>query len=540
MDKKRNFSFLKIPILALVILALAGVAYWYFNKSSGSVDSKYSFELIPVKSGENWGYIDTKGNYVINPQYKTAALFQQGLALVQDSNENYGFIDKSGKYVIEPKYVSATSFSEGYAFVTPFNGFITCIDKNGKEMFVLKDIDKVYEFKDGFARVVKDFKEGFVDGTGKLVINPVYYGVGDFSESLAVIIIDENAKENEDQEHPDPLLKYGYIDKTGKIIINPQFEFADDFSEGLAVVRSGNKVGYIDKTGKFVINPQFESASSFREGRAVIKETIIDKEKYDVNAGFIDKKGKIIVNMQYDDAHDYKNGLAAINQNGKWGFIDEKGTFVINPQFEEVSDFYIDFTSVKSGKKFGFIDKKGSYKINPQFVDVNFSPDTYRNSNSAEKSFYDTKPLIAELFATGGLLDINTTKTVGSFVTSSFFDKLETIKNKTGGFNLSDKNSINDVNSFTNFYLVEGAVYFAEQYYDSSTPVSRLSYNIGLFGLSMTKAKIVMKALSIEFVKRYGYKVQDESTSVISLKKNQSYISIEANDFGGVTIYFNN
>jgi hypothetical protein len=50
--------------------------------------------------------------------------------------------------------------------------------------------------------------------------------------------------------------KYGYIDRSGKYLINPQFDIAEDFHEGLAQVESGNKRGYIDKTGKYVWNPQ--------------------------------------------------------------------------------------------------------------------------------------------------------------------------------------------------------------------------------------------------------------------------------------------
>jgi hypothetical protein len=45
---------------------------------------------------------------------------------------------------------------------------------------------------------------------------------------------------------------WGYIDKTGKLVINPQFAGASSFSEGLALVWVGAKAGYIDKAGKFV------------------------------------------------------------------------------------------------------------------------------------------------------------------------------------------------------------------------------------------------------------------------------------------------
>ena len=31
--------------------------------------------------------------------------------------------------------------------------------------------------------------------------------------------------------------KYGFIDKSGKVVIEPQFDWVSDFSEGLAKVR---------------------------------------------------------------------------------------------------------------------------------------------------------------------------------------------------------------------------------------------------------------------------------------------------------------
>ena len=64
--------------------------------------------------------------------------------------------------------------------------------------------------------------------------------------------------------------QWGYIDKTGKIVINPQFDSAWDFSEGLAWVKVGGKWGYIDKTGKIVINPQFDDAHDFHDGLALV------------------------------------------------------------------------------------------------------------------------------------------------------------------------------------------------------------------------------------------------------------------------------
>ena len=48
---------------------------------------------------------------------------------------------------------------------------------------------------------------------------------------------------------------HGYINKTGKIVIEPKFDWACYFTEALAAVRIGGrfigKWGYIDKGGDF-------------------------------------------------------------------------------------------------------------------------------------------------------------------------------------------------------------------------------------------------------------------------------------------------
>ena len=59
--------------------------------------------------------------------------------------------------------------------------------------------------------------------------------------------------------------KWGYIDKSGKFVIDPQFDYAEGFSEGLAAVRSGDektgKWGFIDRSGKYAITPQWDHAT---------------------------------------------------------------------------------------------------------------------------------------------------------------------------------------------------------------------------------------------------------------------------------------
>ena len=62
--------------------------------------------------------------------------------------------------------------------------------------------------------------------------------------------------------------KCGFIDKSGKVVIEPQFDDVGAFIEGLAWVKKDGKWGFIDKSGKVVIEPQFDGAGDFSEGLA--------------------------------------------------------------------------------------------------------------------------------------------------------------------------------------------------------------------------------------------------------------------------------
>ena len=61
---------------------------------------------------EKYGYIDEKGEYVIDPVYHYAYGFaENGLARVGSKSGKWGYIDKNGKYVIRPRFDYAGRFS---------------------------------------------------------------------------------------------------------------------------------------------------------------------------------------------------------------------------------------------------------------------------------------------------------------------------------------------------------------------------------------------------------------------------------------------
>jgi hypothetical protein len=171
--------------------------------------------------------------------------------------------------------------------------------------------------------------------------------------------------------------KRGYIDRTGKIVIEPKWAGANNFSEGLAVVAvdsPGYKEGYIDATGKLVIAATFDDAGDFENGLALVGIGEFGLHgSGDHKFGFIDRDGKWVIRPTYRTMYGFSEGLAAaMNDDGKWGFIDKTGKVVIPFQFE-VGSFFSDglarmFSKEKS--RFGYIDRSGKWVIEPQFFDA--------------------------------------------------------------------------------------------------------------------------------------------------------------------------
>lgn len=114
--------------------------------------------------------------------------------------------------------------------------------------------------------------------------------------------------------------KYGYIDKTGKLVIEPQFTFASDFSEDLAKVCVKNKYGYINKKGEAIIYPQYENADNFSEGVAPVQ--------LNGKWGYINKSGVIVIEPQFKSAKAFNNDLAFVAINNKYGYINKMGKFI--------------------------------------------------------------------------------------------------------------------------------------------------------------------------------------------------------------------
>lgn len=102
----------------------------------------------------------------------------------------WGYIDTNGNYALQPQYLNASTFSEGYASVAianPNNPDSKCaytyIDQKGNPLQLqLKTAGK---FSEGLAAVCKADAFGYIDNTGKFVIPAKFSRADRFAEGLA-------------------------------------------------------------------------------------------------------------------------------------------------------------------------------------------------------------------------------------------------------------------------------------------------------------------------------------------------------------------
>ncbi len=150
------------------------------------------------------------------------------------------------------------------------------------------------------------------------------------------------ADENIDTLYPAYILKdddklFGYIDSTGKFVIEPVYDQATDFSDGVAVAHDSQTNEYImiDRQGN-VIYRTTNTIGAFQEGYAVF-EVYKDNKSLE---GYIDTTGTIILPAVYNAASPFEDGKAYVYTENQIQQIDTEGN-VLNSYILKENDIYI-------------------------------------------------------------------------------------------------------------------------------------------------------------------------------------------------------
>lgn len=350
------------PAIAALFALIAAVA------TAQSVAIKPQFQsvghfhngLAPAQENDRWGFIDTRGGWVVSPRYDGVLRGKNGRFGIRE-NGRWGYIDTSGEVIVAPTYDEASPFSDGVAAVKLGGlwGFISTsgvietplefpeIGRREGRLFPARKSDgpwrtmratagykaapyeesdwndgsifqiylqqpsrqarpsRVYGFSEGATVAVFDEGEALMDTYGNALFsdrNPFYKSIRRRSEGVAAATRNGQT--------------WGYILSNGDFLNNGALTGAREFVQGVAPVKQGGQWGYLNKKGQFVVKPRYDRAYSFHEGYATMR---IGQKR-----GFLKlENGQIteFVAPRYEDVFRFQEGLAPIKMGGLWGFL---------------------------------------------------------------------------------------------------------------------------------------------------------------------------------------------------------------------------
>ena len=267
--------------------------------------------LCQVERDGKAGFINMEGEVVIPLKYKgTYAFSESGLAFVVCENDLGGYINRKGQFVIDPIYDTGSVFEGGMAAVSRNDEYMF-IDENG-----LQAIDCTFKYASGFtehglAKVVRhDGRHQFIDYAGKVVLSlKPGCELESFAYDASVTTCTANGKK-------------ALVNKNGEIITDLVYDdiIISSISHLHQFLRDG-LWGYIDNEGKEVIPNMYVKASEFTDYEIAQVHKVNPIAPDEVSSFYINIDNRIIeprlvesFNRSFDDhfTHVYRfvDGLA--------------------------------------------------------------------------------------------------------------------------------------------------------------------------------------------------------------------------------------
>ena len=374
--KKKILGTIIIASLIIVLFVLTGCGNTTNNDSSDNSNNEevkvtevgnlslelqqiddFSEGLASAKKDGKWGYIDKKGNVIIDFIYENAGDFSEGLAPVKKDGKA-GYINTKGEVVVDFKYRSTYSFSNGYGVIRD-GTYYGVIDKQGntiiepnKYMANIVPLSNDLFYVDGGYTGDTNLGYDIIDKESKVIIDGIA-GARNLSEGLiAVKQLYINGKS--DMQNG----KWGFIDEDGNMVIDYQYDDANNFSDGLVRVVKDNKYGFIDKSNNVIIeiNREYETyftGMDFSEGLA-----LADENGKDI---YIDTKGEKVFELEDGvSSYGFNEGLAKVEKNDMVGYINKDGKLVVDYKYNSGFDFSDGLAKVYTDdESFEFINSKG-------------------------------------------------------------------------------------------------------------------------------------------------------------------------------------
>jgi hypothetical protein len=353
--------------------------------------SKAALHTLNRVKGGRWGFVDGRGRIAVPLEYDDARHFKEGRAAVLKDGK-WGFVDREGRISVEPRYDEVVDSRDGRIRARIGNEWFL-LDPEGTVL--ASGYEEILEFHENLARVKKRGRWGYIDPTGSLAIPLQDLETGHFHDGRALVRVLLPVKQRRLPRNvrgviPDD--RFGYIDRTGKIVIEPRFTAASDFKNGVAYVDDpntrmvpvpmhgggflplpaepiqaypidlqGRQIGEID-VGKSLGKPLPFGSKDSRDGDPFGRTGNFPTE--------LERRGNgdfLLADLIFANAGGWSEGMAWVWLPWRWGYADELGELVIPPLYDTAGPFIEGRAKVTVGRKTGLIDTTGAFVTPPRW-----------------------------------------------------------------------------------------------------------------------------------------------------------------------------
>ena len=371
----------------------------YVAKTAKDQDA-VSIACVSLKNKE--GCVDLNNNKIIPIKYDYISDFENHMAIIELNNK-FGLISDTGKTIIPAEYKEIdvseheNEPNDTYIYVTAklpnekkSKMGLYKHNENGIIKITPVKYNKINFFHDNLASVELDSKKGYINESGKEVIQLKYDYTRSFNEGTAVV-------GNFEDESYDML--YGLINTKGEEIVPLQYDYINDFFNGLAVIYKDNYYGYIDKKGNIKIHLIYSTAKNFEGNYAVVGKYTGDKwyEKF----AFINKEGTAKTPFKYDFIDSvYRHGLIKVgvypdNKRDKYlmGLVNKNCKEIIPPIYDFVQVLNKNIVVLKKKHRNFIATTNGTILNTPEYenIFINFRKDENTNANANQDSIICVK-----------------------------------------------------------------------------------------------------------------------------------------------------
>ncbi|MBF25691.1 MAG: hypothetical protein CMP49_04150 [Flavobacteriales bacterium] len=196
-------------------------------------------------------YIDEEMNEVIVlDSALVSGYFNEGLAKFKNtSNGKWGFINNKGDVIIERIYDEATWFYNGHSIVE-IDGKKGAINDKGD--FIIKEKERYTELllptENLFAYITKQECGYLNTENNKVIKNRKWTNITHFKNGLA-----SYEKDN----------RWGLLNKEGEVLIRNKYKSPLFFYNELCIIEEDRKFGFINTDNNKIIEPEYENALPF-------------------------------------------------------------------------------------------------------------------------------------------------------------------------------------------------------------------------------------------------------------------------------------